>query len=422
MLETLILQIGDVHFPSSKNVKYDLDDKDPSFPIGLKDIISRKKLKTVFRSLYSTLEEKTVDAALLMGDLTNIGSLKGFISCLDFITESLQIGEHKERDIFVGLVPGNHDIDRNLAKTGVIEDKFKLLEKEARKFGIPDFSTNTIKTTSVPKINPRAKIVLLNSCWGCGEREFIPEPFRDIIYNGLKNLIDKGGPEALGAYYDRQLDTPAISAEHVASAVKEIASCDAHSIPIICAHHNLLPQHTTRLAPYTELVNSGSLRSSLIDLDRPIIFLHGHIHEDPIEIISSPKGGKLISISAPHILDGYNLLRVRHDRKGVPFICYIDKFRFDDGGILRLKNTEKVSLLKRKIRSTDNKTNLLYQILLHNRTMYWDELVEAADGALGLTGDRDDLLELVELLCADDSVVINNPTDPFNRWILSANL
>ena len=61
-------------------------------------------------------------------------------------------------------------------------------------------------------------------------------------------------------------------------------------LSVIVAHHNLLPQRLPRLAPYTELVNGGALRASLGELGKPVLYLHGHIHEDPIEILRSPGG------------------------------------------------------------------------------------------------------------------------------------
>lgn len=77
-------------------------------------------------------------------------------------------------------------------------------------------------------------------------------------------------------------------------------------------------QRMTRLAPYTELVNSGAVRASLMEAGRPILYLHGHIHTDPVEVLSVPGGDALVCISAPAAEDGFNIIEVVFTRSGKP--------------------------------------------------------------------------------------------------------
>ncbi len=36
-----------------------------------------------------------------------------------------------------------------------------------------------------------------------------------------------------------------------------------------------------RIAPYTEVVNGGNVRRRLTNCGKPVVYLHGHIHDDP---------------------------------------------------------------------------------------------------------------------------------------------
>ena len=124
-----LLQIGDVHLVSNAGNKAFVDDKDNTFPLNLKNIISRSPIKTAFRRIFEIIKEQGVDAVLFMGDLTDYGKLDGYTACSNYIASALQIGSKGlYRDIPVGIVPGNHDINRSLALKPGISTKFTPLE------------------------------------------------------------------------------------------------------------------------------------------------------------------------------------------------------------------------------------------------------------------------------------------------------
>ena len=183
------------------------------------------------------------------------------------------------------FVPGNDDIDRKLAVSKGISGKFKSLAAAMIGVGATHFRTETSVSFDIRAGSARACIHLLNSCWGCGEPENIPAPFRHAIKTAIDAVIT-ADPKAAATYYDRQLDTPAFNADTIASVSVDVAEGPPASLPVLVAHHNLLPQRLPRLAPYTELVNSGALRAALIESGRACLYLHGHIHEDPVEVVN----------------------------------------------------------------------------------------------------------------------------------------
>lgn len=194
-----------------------------------------------------------------------------------------------------------------------------------------------------------------------------------------------------------------------------------NALLVIAAHHNLLPQRLTRLAPYTELVNSGTLRASLMAAGRPVIYLHGHIHEDPIEIMAMPAGQAVISISAPAAEDGFNLLEFNFTRSGLPLSCHINPWRFNAAGILHRAPASTVSLIGRRRRSHDATLAKLYAHLLATGESYWSDLAIFA-ASIFATDVDENLREALELLVADDSVALENyGLEPVN-WIVRAKI
>jgi 3',5'-cyclic AMP phosphodiesterase CpdA len=62
------------------------------------------------------IERRELSAAIFMGDLTDIGKLDGYKSATAYIAGALQLGgQGIHSSLPTGILPGNHDIDRNLA-------------------------------------------------------------------------------------------------------------------------------------------------------------------------------------------------------------------------------------------------------------------------------------------------------------------
>lgn len=417
-----LLQIGDVHLPTAAIAKRNVDQKDRAFSVELRNVISSMPTKVVFKQIYKLLEDDSVHALLFMGDFTDRGGLDNYERSVAFLANALQIGDARNHaGVQVGIVPGNHDINRDLAKQPGLTTKFAPLNKYLLKHRLPAMPVERTVSMAVRHGCGRLDISLMNSCWGCGASEYIPTEFREGIGQAIEASIAASGTAALQAYYDRQFDTPAFSNESIEEIVQRAGSVDRNALMIIATHHNLLPQRLTRLAPYTELVNSGALRSSLLQARRPIVYLHGHIHEDPIEIMSTPGGETVISIAAPAAEDGFNLLEFNFTRAGLPLSCHVNPWRFNPAGILCRGSPSSISLLGRRRRSHDASLAKLYAHLLATGESYWTDLVNFAANLFSMDVE-DNLREALELLVADDSVALENYELVPTNWIVRAKI
>jgi hypothetical protein len=416
-----LLQIGDVHLISNAGKNAFVDDKDTTFPLNLKNIISRSPIKTVFRRIFEIIKEQDVDAVLFMGDLTDYGKLEGYAACANYIASALQIGSKGLfRNIPVGIVPGNHDINRALALKPGMRTKFLPLVDALIGAGLPSLPVTKAIHRSLERDNARIELFLLNSCWGCGEESYIPPEFRTELTKAIWTVLNGKNPDtAMRAYYDRQLDTPAISEETIESVVTKMEALTGSAMPVLVAHHNLFPQRRPRLAPYTELVNGGALRGALGEIGRPALYLHGHIHEDPVEVLTLPGGFPVVSISAPDIPKGFNLVDILFGENTVPLACHVIPYRIDRSGILKRETIISVGLGRK--RSSNRNTGMIYGKLLEVGQMYWPQLSELfLNNANGL--DERLLTIIIEELQAEGSITIDNYELSPTHWIIRAEM
>ncbi len=414
------IQIGDVHLPSASTAMGVVDSKDPRFPTSLQQIIARQPLKQVFRCVHDLIAKGSADCVLFMGDLTDYGKLPGYQACTDYLAEALQLGIGRvHAHIPVGIVPGNHDIDRALARQPGSTAKFAPLNAALASSGLPKLPvTSTIKM-EISANGASADVHLLNSCWGCGEEEHIPEIFRPNLLKAIDDTF--AGAEAADAkklYYDRQLDTPAFAEDTISTVVNDLSKMGSR-VAVLVAHHNLLPQRMTRLAPYTELVNSGALRSSLLEIKGATIYLHGHIHDEPIEVISQPGGGRVVVVSAPEALSGFNYLEILYTKSQTPLCARVTPYRFDKSGVLRTQPAISCDLLGGRRRSSNEKLATFYGQLMQKRECYWSEVVTLAK-KIDPSCDEEEITEMLELLNCDGSATIENYDLPCGNWIVRA--
>ncbi|TIN49589.1 MAG: hypothetical protein E5Y30_44775, partial [Mesorhizobium sp.] len=66
------------------------------------------------------------------------------------------------------------------------------------------------------------------------------------------------------------MDTPYISREMLAG-LQELLQQPDMRYGIMIGHHNLLPQKTPRITPYAEMLNSGFVRTQLLQGNKPIV-------------------------------------------------------------------------------------------------------------------------------------------------------
>lgn len=141
-----------------------------------------------------------------------------------------------------------------------------------------------------------------------------------------------------------QLDTPAFLATQVDDAVAILKRTSEDTLPLVVAHHNLLPQVEPRVQPYGELIDGGLVRGRLAGLDRPLLYLHGHTHKGRMEVVTEPstKWSRIICVGAPSLVDGFNLVRVEFSQGGYPVGCVVERHRRRDS-VMEV-STERVPL------------------------------------------------------------------------------
>jgi predicted MPP superfamily phosphohydrolase len=320
-----LLQVGDIHLPDNK-AKPLVDLKDKSFPDSIVQLAAPRPLQNVLRELKR--QSNKADAILLCGDLTSRGDIPSYEQCVEYLIRVLDLNNRPTETLHA--VPGNHDVNRNLADKVDIFAKFKPLELAWAKHSLPILAVSAFRSTVVSsKSNCKAQIYSLNSCVGSGEIKHLPLAIRTQLAELLEKHTEDVGEDNSFELIGETLDTPAFMLEDIDTICESIGSLDDRTAPIVMAHHNLLPQALVRIELYTEAINSGLVRSRLAREPRPVIYLHGHIHDDPVESISAldMDSAPLTVISAPEIIKGFNLIHIHYGRGRYPIGCTITPFR-----------------------------------------------------------------------------------------------
>ncbi|WP_166802201.1 metallophosphoesterase family protein [Microvirga pakistanensis] len=322
-----LLQVGDVHYPDKENSTPPVDDKDSAFPSRVTGTVGIAPLQTVTKKLSTLIEEQDPHVLAFMGDYTTRGDATGLSDCLSYVQRVIPVSwSGKVASSSVFLI-GNHDIDR-FSKASP-EQRFEDVNAALRNIGFPEAAASKPTRLTWNGTVGRAEVFGINSCLGCGETRFLPATIKEPVSRALDELVANGANPHLLDELIESIDTPAVSEEAIAELLERAAALPNTAVPIICAHHNLLPQATPRIAPYAELLNGGSFRGSLLSLNRPVVFLHGHIHQDPYEVIRSPVWRKsgIISISAPLLRDGFNVVEIAYNDAGFPLGINVTPYR-----------------------------------------------------------------------------------------------
>jgi hypothetical protein len=108
-------------------------------------------------------------------------------------------------------------------------------------------------------------------------------------------------------------------------------------VPVVLSHHNLLPQAILRIAIYTEVMNAGRVRSRFSGFRNTVLYCHGHIHDDPVEVIQTPDNheARIVAISAPELARGFNVIQLEYGEQGTPLGCKVIRFKYNlrDGSV-----------------------------------------------------------------------------------------
>ena len=337
--EICILQIGDIHFGKFIRSPAQLDRKDEAVSDAIASRLSLQPAQEIVRKLQAIIDKENVDALAFMGDLTNVGCLSTYKKCCQFLYRSFVYGRAFEgRKQSVVFVPGNHDVNRKNAGRPDVYEKFQPLNDALKQCG---FLGLAVKRNSVVLMNEKgARLGLhaINTCIGCGEYRYLPTEVREAIETRMRALIKdaEAADNAAEQLYHivETLDTPAVEAAVVSEVCDSLDEDGSPDVAVVCAHHNLLPQVIPRVDIYTELMNSGMLRKSLLQCNKPVLYLHGHIHSDPIDIVRDPRNrrGCIVCVSAPELMNGFNVVRIAFNGDNIPLGCEIKAYGMSDSG------------------------------------------------------------------------------------------
>lgn len=325
-----IVQVGDIHYSDSENFASPVDNKDAGFPVAVRDSIGTAPLQAVFRSLSHILEIGGIDLITFMGDFTTRGDRAVLGDCARYIRGLFADHWPADGSPDCKLIIGNHDVDRR--RDPDTEERFEDINTVLTGAGF-DAASILAPCETILKGDDAAEVRVfgINSCRGCGQLRLLGSIVEKHAGPAIRKLLNEGGSDAdLEELYE-QIDTPAIDEHTLTLLGTSLSYLGETVLPVICAHHNLLPQAMPRIAPYSELINGGAVRTALLNLDRPLLYLHGHLHTSPMEVVRVPDRGRsaIISISAPLFRDGYNVIEIAFNQEAVPLGCQVIAHRLD---------------------------------------------------------------------------------------------
>lgn len=322
-----ILQIGDMHFNKDSLSKVEADSKESGLAASTMMSIGGNRFRKVSAQIVDEVCEQGHSLLLFMGDLTDRAQKENYDNCLSFIKEVVvnQISE-RGKNCAVRIIPGNHDINRSEHDPEDPKSKFIPLLEAIENHGFETFGDDQFTMFDIEHDGGTSclRVYLLNTCLGAGERREFRAEVLDII--GRFDEEDSEAEFPKLAFVREILDAPIIDADAIDSLCADIKKLPAKTLAVVAGHHNLLPQALPRVSPFSEMLNAGRLRSSLLALNRPILYLHGHIHENPIEQVREPirEESNLIIVSAPQFSEGYNNICITYDSNGYPVKATID--------------------------------------------------------------------------------------------------
>ena len=418
-----LLQLGDIHFPDSRHETSDVDMKDPGSPGHWRRQLSTNLLTEVVQQVVELLETRpSIRGVLVVGDLTSRSDLKGYEECVDYLFQALRLDDVKlwnNRELHV--VPGNHDVQRgDCDHSGV--DGYRQFEKLRQVWADRgfDLTVDQVRSTNLSVSDGEAAIHSLNSCMGCGVHRFIPEEVRTNLLDALAPFLAKPSDSAAFDLVAEQLDTPIIAAADLEELERRIRLDSHHVLPVVLGHHGILPQWIPRVALYTELLNSGHVRARLSTLPRAVLYCHGHVHEDPTEVITQPQHerARLVTIAAPKLVQGFNLIRLWYSRRRSPIGCEILPYRVHSHGGIRLQPSLRVPLVTRvsAARVADELAISVLNATQQNSRFH--ELLREVRSKDGMAIPEAELRAVINELEWGEAVEVRNRDEESNYWLV----
>lgn len=420
-----ILQLGDLHVPDWKSSTNDVDQKDVEFSSEIIADLKHDRIRHILRRVHEIASSGDIDCIALMGDFTTFG-MSEYVSPAVEIIDGLVSKGDGTKPLIVG-VPGNHDVDRENAALLGKHGKFKTLSDAFEKFGWAQLPTDATVRKDISFENGRSiGVLLLNSSIGSWSKHFLPRSLADdfasekmletpVALNAKSSNVDSEpavtrdsakAPKNREEQLFQQLDTPYISKRSMESLSSHLNQINDRT-SVVIAHHNLLSQRIPRISPYGEMLNGGAFRDFLHTTKKNIIYLHGHIHEDPIECISVPsevfsqqQTGQILSISAPLFQDGFNEISLFLGDDNEVFMVRVTKYRPNQMhlvGNFSDQETVHIPLINKFNDLITGNARKVWQLIKESQLLNWSELISKTETLNISTSDLEHIV--LKLFC-----------------------
>lgn len=356
-----ILHISDIHYFNGLNTTDPSPDEKP-FEGDWTDLDEEEQnrryphlIRRVKKSIFDQIQDNDIESIIISGDLCHQGDPEAYDICLKYLKS--QFHQFKKIDIKkVVITAGNHDIDKDFNPENV-QTRFIPFLELLTKHGFNKYSLEIpleipIGDEGVGKI----LLVEINTCIEFGSIDQLPKYVIDL-FEKHPDYIKMNKPTALqkkqfilerlkkDKEFSAILDIPYLNdntIENLSQIIKDYPT----SLPIIIGHHSLLPMRSYfKDRPFNCIINGGKIRERLMGNNKDIIYLHGHIHDDPLDAIISPMNfnsennleTKLICSSAPTLFPlpkgysnkfGFNIITITFSncQKRRPLGCDIKSF------------------------------------------------------------------------------------------------
>lgn len=345
-----LLQIGDVHYPTFVEQWTNVDNKDKGTTGGIAGHFSRPISSIIAREISKEVSRGAISAIVICGDLTDRGLLQDFDRAVAYLEAAIDAGGTIPSES-VHLLPGNHDVDLadEMAFTDLTSKRFDTLESRLLLGKSVLSLTKDFRISTHASGNAVITVGSLNSSKANGAPRLFPsitvddpvaELLRSVDPDGIltdsKSLVAKVSDTSPSMSIQEILDIPMIDPDDL-DEIENSSSANQTGLMIVAAHHGFLPQATPRFGPYTEMINGGQVRRRLLALSRPVLYLHGHIHEDSVETIRGSgsnagiDGPPIVAIAAPLLSEGFNRIVVEFGENGRVLGLLLYRIRVDRG-------------------------------------------------------------------------------------------
>lgn len=382
-----LLHIGDIHYADKTIHSYPLESLTvdeyvwPTLSDPKRKSIAPYLIRAVKKQLFRHIEGQTFNSIILTGDLCSYGEINDYEACLNYLEIQFQNFCKKVQREDLEIAVGNHDLDAECPYDQKnIESRFSkfcyLLEsKGLRKYPIMSVSEKIIPV-SVGKV----LLLNVNSCLDFRNLDLHSMEIQGTINRILDDEKDEKQKQRLLNYL---LNVPYIRDPLITEICEKIKS-NPDCLPIIITHHNFLSNRVFNPRKgYGGILNDGIVMQKLLDLDRSVLVLHGHIHDDPIRVINS-NNGKIVYISAPLLFPlinrdegekfGYNVIHIifSNTRDHTPLGCEIEHYQLENFNVV-IKSKEQIRFFdfaKAVERLSDLEKVILKKILCSDMDMY----------------------------------------------------